>query len=179
MALTVEDGTGLADADAFISLAYANTFHRERHNTDWLGGDVADQEAAIRNVTLYMSESLPWEGVPTHERRQALAFPREGLYDKHDLSIKIDEIPRELEQACALLSLYELQNPGTFTTATFDRGRILTRKKIGPIEKQWSVINQTPAAARPTVIMAMDLISQFFGGPAARQSSLVGGRGVS
>ena len=76
MALTVEDGTGKADADAFVSVEDCDTYCEARGLTDWTG--VADspadtKEAAIRRATDHLSAAYAWKGAKRNGRSQALA----------------------------------------------------------------------------------------------------------
>ena len=155
MALTVEDGTGLADADAYISLADAEAYYLDFNGTAWTGDD-ADKEAAIRRGARYL-DGLRWKGVRTQKRAQALAWPRYGATDCDGTLIPSGEVPIEVEQANALLAFYELANPGsldpTVTIATLAK-----REKVDVIEVEYRGSAPTVQNSRPVVTAAMDLI---------------------
>lgn len=55
MALIVEDGTGLADAESYLSVADADTYHADRNNEAWQDYSTAEKEAALRKATQYIT----------------------------------------------------------------------------------------------------------------------------
>jgi hypothetical protein len=75
MALTVEDGTGLAAADSYISIAAALVYHAAMGNTAWAAATEAAQEIALRRAAQYLDTNYRFRG----ERlttTQALEWPR-------------------------------------------------------------------------------------------------------
>jgi hypothetical protein len=77
MALVVEDGTGLATAESFISVAAALTYHSDRGNAAWALLTTAQQEQSLREAADYMEQvyRLRWAGYRT-TGTQALSWPR-------------------------------------------------------------------------------------------------------
>ena len=51
MSLVVEDGTGKADAESYISVADADTYHSNRGNTDWAALTTTEKEQLLRGAT--------------------------------------------------------------------------------------------------------------------------------
>ena len=112
MSLIVEDGTGLANAESYASVAEADTYHTARGNTGWEAVD--DKEAALRKATDYMLQtySMRWVG-DRATNTQALDWPRtdatrknvttgQGWYqDTYSSTI----VPTEVKRACAELAL--------------------------------------------------------------------------
>jgi len=77
MSLTVEDGTGLAAADSYVSIAAALTYHAAMGNTAWAAATEAAQEIALRRAAQYLDTNYRFRG----ERlttTQALEWPRVG-----------------------------------------------------------------------------------------------------
>jgi hypothetical protein len=75
VALTVEDGTGLAAADSYISIADALTYHAAMGNTAWAAATEAAQEIALRRAAQYIDTRYKYRG----ERKnlnQSLEWPR-------------------------------------------------------------------------------------------------------
>jgi len=106
MTLIVEDGTGKAGAEAYISVADASTYFTNRGNTAW--GSISTealQEAYLRQATDYMTQIYRdrWEGV-RFTQDQALDWPRSGA-TRDSWSVPIDEVPVEVQNACAELAL--------------------------------------------------------------------------
>lgn len=80
MAIEVEDGTGLADADSYISLADADTYATAYGLTTWTGTDAA-KETALRQATEYLDTSFDWIG-ELKTNTQALGWPRDDAEDR-------------------------------------------------------------------------------------------------
>lgn len=77
MALIVEDGTGKADAEAYISVADADAYFAARGDIAWAALDNQSKEQALRKGADYMASAYgnQWKGErisPT----QALDWPR-------------------------------------------------------------------------------------------------------
>ena len=64
MSLIVEDGTGKSNAESYISVADADTYHSNRDNTDWAALTTAEKERLLRIATDYMVAvyRLRWDG---------------------------------------------------------------------------------------------------------------------
>lgn len=170
MALTVETGSGLADADAFISEEEADTYHEARGNTDWTGDFTGDKEAAIRRATAVLNSYL-WQGYRTQGRNQSLSWPRASVVDREGLPIGIDEIPQELKDACAEIAMRELVTPNGLTPDVRLSDSV-RREKIGEIEVEYSSSNASASAYVPVVTVIGPLINQFL--TAGAGSSLFG-----
>ena len=106
MALEVEDGTGKATAESFISVTDASTYHTARGNTAWaaLASDTV-REQCLRKATDYIEQVYRsrWQGCRVGET-QALSWPR---YDVEVEGYAIDSniVPTEIKNACAELAL--------------------------------------------------------------------------
>lgn len=175
MTLVVETGAGVPTADALITTAYADSVHDDHGNTVWATYDQQQKESAIRNATLFMSQSLMYAGFPTYGRDgQGTAFPRAGLVDRYGYDVASNAVPKEVQLACAFLALYDIQNAGSMTTPTHESNKILIRKKTGPLEKEYAVFRSDPQAVRPTVLFAMELLAPFFQADNLATSSLTG-----
>lgn len=133
MALVVEDGTGKADAESYISVADAGTWHSNRGNTAWAAiATEAAKEAALRKATDYMVQvySLRWKGNRV-TATQALDWPREGV-EVYGFEIDSDVLPEAVANACAELALRA--SAGDLTP---DVTRRTLREKVGPIEVEY------------------------------------------
>jgi len=136
MALIVEDGTGKSDAESYISVADADTYHAaQTGTTDWSGATTDNKEMALRRATRYLDSvyRLQWQGQRKLDT-QVLDWPRYNVYDADDFDVDCDSLPAKLEQATAemaLLALSEdllpdLSDPGTVKAS---------KVKVGPIEE--------------------------------------------
>lgn len=83
MALIVEDGTGLADAQSYAAAADADTYFTERNETAWTAALLADKEIALIKASEYAD--VKWgaklRGLPLTQT-QSLAFPRSVFVDR-------------------------------------------------------------------------------------------------
>ncbi len=75
MALIVEDGTGLSDANSYVSVAYADAYFLARNVTSW--ASLTIKEALLIQATDYMEAvySESWKGTVLLDT-QSLSFPR-------------------------------------------------------------------------------------------------------
>lgn len=108
MALIVEDGTGLATADAYVDIAFVSDY-ASKYTTQgptWDAHDLATQERAIRVATLFLDQTYGnrWRGY-RKSKAQALDWPRSLVYDDDDYLIDEDSLPAKLQRACAELAL--------------------------------------------------------------------------
>lgn len=160
MALTVETGAGLADADAFVSVADCTTFCEARGLTGWTErtSDPDADEAAIRRATAWLSSAFTWKGSRTNGRDQALAWPREDVEDGEGEEVPSDELPVEIVQACCVAAAYERANPGGLTPNVTLTNRVKS-KGIGPLRKEYFAAPMSADAVRPVLTQVRDIVS--------------------
>ncbi|MEN9060009.1 DnaT-like ssDNA-binding protein [Ponticoccus litoralis] len=156
MALTVETGAGLPDADALVSLAYVDAHHEAQGNAGWAGEDAA-KEAAIRRASRYLSNSYRWQGYKLRARAQSLAWPRSGVVDDEGNGIPSEEVPDEVKQACAEIALRELEAPGAMTPDYTPSERIKA-EKFGPVSFEYDMSRTDAESVRPVLLIVRDLI---------------------
>ena len=75
MSLIVEDGTGLAAADSYVSIADALEYHAAMGNTAWAAATEAAQEIALRRAAQYLDTEYRYRGT-RYNTAQALEWPR-------------------------------------------------------------------------------------------------------
>lgn len=164
MTLTVEDGTGLTNADALISLAYFKSYHDTRGNDYSAYADAALEQAIVR-ATDFMSESYCWAGFKLKERghqdgEQALAWPRSYVVDRNGYSVANDEVPTEVQKATAEIALYEAGTPGGMQPTYTPHSRVKS-EKVGPLAVEYDLSRGDAEGARPVLLAVRDLIGQF------------------
>lgn len=116
VAFTVEDGTGKSDANAYISLADADTYVEEHTSTTtWSGADDADQQKAIRLATQYLDLTYGqrWRGT-RYTDTQALDWPRTSFEDRDGNATAYDEVPSAVEAATVELAIRVLAGDDLF-----------------------------------------------------------------
>ncbi len=155
MALIVEDGTGKADADSYISTEDADAYHRARFNEAWALLSGVEKEAALRKATDYMTAAYGprWSGVRV-SASQALDWPRSGVVSR-GFTVDAATVPAEVSKACA-----ELAVRAAAGQLLADVGRTVVREKVDVLEVQYSEYG--PQSTRFAAVDAM--LAQLFGG---------------
>ena len=134
MALVVEDGTGLPNAESYASLAFANEYHTNMGNT-WDGTD-ASKEAWLRQGTRYIEGKYRDRFPGTKgSKEQALYFPVVNGVDADGFEIEEDEIPLSLQIAVSEAALAASQ--GSLFTP-LERGGMVKRERVeGAVEVEY------------------------------------------
>ena len=132
MTLTIEDGTGVAGADSFVTVAEYEAFVLA-----YFSETVFADEGALRRAFVVMS-GLPW---------------KPGVWPTF-----CETIPAEVKNAQAAIARVEAANPGSLSPV-FDKSKAKTLTQVGSI--QWTPKGgaNTFEAARPIVAMAMDFLN--------------------
>ena len=147
MTLIVEDGTGLTNADSYASLEAANARADALGNAAWPDLDEEVQEQRLRKATIYITQAYRtrWGGTRLL-RTQALDWPRYGV-EADGWCVESTIVPTEVVNACI-----DLAFDANIDTLNPNQTRALIRKKVGPIEKEWS-----PNASQATKYRAIDM----------------------
>lgn len=107
MSLVVEDGTGLSNAESYISVSDTTAYHAARGNTAWaaIATDTL-REQYLRQATDYMVAKYTsrWQGYKVYPESQALDWPRYGLVVDY-VEIAYNIVPYAVKKACAELAL--------------------------------------------------------------------------
>lgn len=152
MALIVEDGTGLANAESYLSVADATTYHTNMGNsTAWAAvGVTAVQEAMLRRATNYLRSRYynMWEGTAV-ATAQRLDWPRSGVPTRDGYgALASNTVPEEVKNACAELALKAFS-----ADLMPDESQAVKREKIGPIEVEYN--EYSPSSPSYVAIDAM------------------------
>lgn len=132
MALVVEDGSGSATAESYISESDADTYHSNRGNTAWAALSTAEKEILLRKATEYLDGKYSWLG-SKYTAAQALQWPRSGAI-VDGFTVDNNVIPAKLQQATAEVAL--LENSASLTSSQ-DRGGKVKRTKVDVIETEY------------------------------------------
>lgn len=134
MAIEVEDGTGKATAESYISVADATTYFTARSITTW-GALATDalREAALRRATEYMTQMYRnrWQGLRAVPTVQALDWPRTGVVVDF-VTVDYDTVPAEVARACAELAL---KASAAALSPDLKQGKLAVT--VGPIRTEW------------------------------------------
>lgn len=104
MAFTLEDGTGVASANAYVSESYADTYHSDRGHTAWASLSSSAKQTAIIRASEFIDLRFGgrFKGFRLHST-QGLEWPRYDVYDDDDNLIS--NLPSALTKACAEYAL--------------------------------------------------------------------------
>jgi Putative DnaT-like ssDNA binding protein len=134
---TPEDGTGLADATAYISLAAAADFFEQTgRKAVWLGYTQDQRAAALNAAALYMDQvyRLRYVGEISEAtaETQALLWPRDGVYSvRSGAELASTAIPAEIGRASAEFALALLQDgSGSLYGSNDSQAQIVTEKTV-------------------------------------------------
>lgn len=141
MAIIVENGTGVAGAESFITVAEYDTLHTNIYaQAD--GASTAQKESALRRSWYYL-KSLPW--------KTEYPFPKLG-----------GTIPADVKLAQALLTHYEMDNINGLAPSVIP-GQQKVLNRVGEIG--WAVTGSSGVnAQRANVLMADDLLKPYLAG---------------
>lgn len=138
--LIVENGTGLATANSYVSLVNADAYFEDRGITAWTGTDALKEAALIRATFaldgLYGSK---WYG-DRSTSEQALDWPRTNAWDKDGYGLT--GVPSKVAYACCEAAMLELTTPGALTLAQ-PRGGLVQSESVGPVSI--SYFNNAPS----------------------------------
>lgn len=101
MALVVETGAGLPNANSFSDVAAADAWFADLSDTAWAALTTADKERFLIAGTEYVNSGLLWPYTGTRETAvQALEWPRAGaFYWGGSPTIPNAYVPREIQKA--------------------------------------------------------------------------------
>lgn len=126
MALIVESGVGLDDAESYVSVADATTYAAKIGHSAWsaLAVTEAQREAALRQATAYIDSRYRFRGEPLTDT-QALEWPRGGYGWPQ----------KRVVEACCELAVRALSQP---LYADVDATGLVTEETIGPLTTKYA-----------------------------------------
>ena len=149
MAFVVEDGTGIANANAYITEAFADTYHTDRLNAAWT--DLTDQtfkEAAIIAASDYID--YRWDFIGRRKKnfeQQSLKWPRIGAFVQNEnKEVLANQVPLQVQYATAeyaLLAVTQSDTTGVLAELSppleIDDigGKVIAKKEeVGPVKEE-------------------------------------------
>ena len=163
--LTVEDGTGISNADSYQSLA---TFQAYCASRGYGHSKYTDEECeiALRVGAVYLDQYGRFRGIKK-TGTQALEFPRTDLTD--DSGYEITGVPLRVKQAQAELAWRHLT--GTVLFKDEKRGGMVKTETVGPISTTY--MDGAPAGTKFTVVDR--LLWQFLYDPSRAEIGVFNG----
>lgn len=148
MTLIVEDGTGVANAESYASVAQADARLAALGFTTWAPLLEAEKEAALRRANVYMLQEFRnlWKGSRVDES-QAQDWPRTDV-EVNDTDILSTVVPLEVRNANIDLAMKAAAgdlNP--------DLEKHVVKERIGPLEQEFSDTGPKRAVYRAVWMM--------------------------
>lgn len=158
--MNTETGAGLEDANSYITLAYADTYHATFGNTAWPATpDVNTDPAGYATITALKELALiratravdtlfgdDFKGYPLVST-QALLFPRTAFYINRTQVVQAGTLPRALKDAVAEVALKDVNgeniNPDVAAAAVTGSETV----KVADVEVS-TTFNDTPTTAK-------------------------------
>ena len=125
--MIVENGTGLPNADSYVSTEYADSYFSARGVSEWATLTTQVKEQLLIKATDFIDNIYQWNGKREYET-QALRFPRVDIRDYEGAEIM--GIPTCLKQAVCDASLIA-KNGELFQTS--DANGQVVSEKIGEL----------------------------------------------
>lgn len=134
MALIVELGTGLPNAESYISVADTDTRLAALGNTTWAPLLTVEKEQALRRATNFMVQfyRARWRGIRLL-RTQALDWPRYGVVTPDRYVVDSNVVPPLVAATCA-----DMAFKAAAGDLAADIARTVIREKVGPLETEYS-----------------------------------------
>lgn len=143
MALTVEDGSDVAGANAYVNEAFVTTYLQDRGRkaeNGWNAADSTTRQAAIIKATDYVEQRFrgQWRG-RKKSATQDLSWPRSDARDDDEFDYADDTVPASLKQAVAEYAVRALATvllPDPSAVADHTSGTVTRiREKAGEVER--------------------------------------------
>jgi hypothetical protein len=167
MAIIVEDGTIVAGANAYASLAALDVYHEDRLNTLWTEAEDEDKAAAMLRATAGLESKYRgrWFGSKADHNAatapQFLAWPRRDdldesrangytsatmtkLVDSDGIEYPVTAVPALIVLAYNEVCLIEISQP--FVSIELSRNDMLKYQRIDVIEQEW--LRNAPAVVQ-------------------------------
>lgn len=163
MTLIVEDGSGLADANAYVSMDDCAEYCAARGLTFPSSPSAPGEQAIIRaTAAIDARYRTRFPGTKVNGRAQPLQWPRTGAYDSDGEEIASDEIPQEIVHATCEAAVREMAEPGALMP-DLERGGQISAMTAGSVSLKYS--GSAPATTTFSIIDG--ILSGLLGSPSA------------
>lgn len=155
MALIVEDGSIVADANSYVDLVFARAYADAR-GLSLPTDDTELEQQLIASMDYLEAQRARYQGDKTDPLNQELQWPRTGVYIDC-VAFPSDEIPKELKNAQCQLAVEVNSGVALFPT---QEGAFITREKVGPLETEYS--EKIGTTAQPSISSVDVLLEPLF-----------------
>ena len=180
MAISVEDGTGVATAESYVSVAELKAYAAGFGS---LYADVATKtdaelEAALRIGTIFIdgrgrdkrNDLARWWPGTRVTGAQALVWPRTAATFTDGTSIANDSVPVQIKRATMESASYEAINPGSLHDLIIS-SQSIKKEKVGDLEIEYTGKIDDFEKLRPLLSRSEDYIAQIIRLPEVSDAS--------
>ena len=158
MALIIEDGSIVANANSYVTVANFRLYAEARGVTDISEVDSDVEVLLIKAMDFLEGQHTKYQGCTTSSS-QVLQWPRSGVM-VDNLSVGVNEIPRALEYAQYALALEVHAGNDLQPTRLPSTKGVISKEKIGPIEIAYE--SSKTAGFTPGFAKAEALLSHLY-----------------
>lgn len=158
MSLVVEDGTGLPDAESYVSVAELRTYATRRGQQ--LPADDSGCEALLIQAVDFL-QTLRWKGSKT-TTTQRLKWPRQDVWTDDYGPIDKNTIPQELKDAQCTLAIIAQTIPLMPNAQANSKGGIQSESVYGAVARTY--FKSSLAESRPYLPQVNSLLSDLLEG---------------
>lgn len=115
----------------------------------WLSLPDTNKNASLVQASFLLDSNFDWMGSVT-DQSQELRWPRTGVFDRDGRPIPSDTVPKELNQAVALMALH-LSSAGGISTVSTN----LKSLKVGPISLSMDSDESISSQVIPKMIVSL------------------------
>lgn len=138
MALVVEDGSGLTNANAYASVAeVASRIAAMPEAEEWEGLDTTEKEKKIQDGTAFLDLYFRYYGKPK-TGTQALQWPRTKNWDNKGVLIPPGTVPEQLKQALVRVIAVWIQDP-SLQERTVEEAEQVSKWALGPLSAEYKI----------------------------------------
>lgn len=140
--MIIEDGTGLVNADSFVSVDFADNYFFSRGFSKWQELEQEKKEVALVNATDFINNYFEWKGKRL-TANQSLAFPRQSLFDNEGFAL--EGVPTSVKQA--VCEAIKINIDGELYETQESNGAVVS-EKIGNLQFSYDVSKKDTFATR-------------------------------
>lgn len=162
--LIVEDGTGVADANSYVTTEELITYAELRGVTLDPSSPIDASKVAIMAINAMDYLNLyrrRWKGRKT-DGNQRLDWPRQCVYTDDIIALPSNEIPQDIKDAQCQLCIQISRGITLLPSKSTDD--FIIREKLGPMETQYSEAVRLAAGSLPTMPAVDNLLEAYLDG---------------
>jgi len=153
MALTVEDGTVVPNADSYVTVAEYAAYAAARGWT--IRDTTGEDEQDLRRAYDVLNRKFEFRGRPANEDVQTGEFPRYIFKDQFNYLTPPDEVPQRVKDA--QIEIAYIIRGGIDPMAVVETSKTSEKIKVGPIETDVETIPTGP----PRLTVVEGLLSRY------------------